>query len=81
MQTRTHIGPGGRLVIPAAYRKLLGLRRGDQVILRIEHGELRILTPARAVAHAQALVRRYVAPDRSLARELIAERRKEAARE
>ncbi|MDR7555347.1 MAG: AbrB/MazE/SpoVT family DNA-binding domain-containing protein [Armatimonadota bacterium] len=78
---RTHIGKGGRLVIPAPYRRLLGLRVGDEVIVRLEEGELRILTPRQALARARELVRRYVAPDRSLARELLAERRAESQRE
>jgi AbrB family looped-hinge helix DNA binding protein len=78
---KTYIGQGGRLVIPAHYRRLLGLRAGDEVILRLDKGELRILTHRLALEHAQSLVRRYVAKERSLARELIAERRAEAARE
>jgi len=78
---KTYIGQGGRLVIPVSYRKLLGLRAGDEVILRLEKGELRILTPKQALKRAQSLVRRYVSPERSLAHELITERREEASRE
>jgi len=78
---RTRIGPGGRLVIPAPYRRLLGLRPGDEVIVRVEEGQLRILTPRQALAHARDLVRRYAGPQRSLARELISERREDSARE
>lgn len=69
------------MVIPAMYRRLLGLRPGDEVMLRVEGGELRILTPRQALAHARNLVRRYAGPGRSLARELISERRAESARE
>jgi len=81
MTMRTHIGPGGRLVIPAPYRRLLGLRPGDEVIVRVEEGQLRILTPRQALARARDLVRRYAGAQRSLARELISERREDAARE
>lgn len=75
---KTSVGQGGRIVIPAPYRKALGLRTGVEVIVRLEMGELRIYTPAQALQHAQGLVRRYVPQERSLARELIAERRQEA---
>jgi len=75
---KTSIGQGGRIVIPAPYRKALGLKTGVEVIVRLEMGELRIYTPAQVLQHAQGLVRRYVPQERSLARELIAERRQEA---
>jgi AbrB family looped-hinge helix DNA binding protein len=78
---RTKIAAGGRVVIPAAYRDALGLREGDQVILRLEDGEVRLLSPRSAIERAQAIVARYVAADRSLADELIAERRREAVDE
>ena len=75
---KTSVGQGGRIVIPAPYRKALGLKAGAEVIVRLERGELRIYMPAQALQHAQGLVRRYVPQERSLARELIAERRQEA---
>ncbi|MDR7492517.1 MAG: AbrB/MazE/SpoVT family DNA-binding domain-containing protein [Armatimonadota bacterium] len=78
---KTRIGRGGRLVIPATYRRLLSLRPGDEVILRVEGGELRILTSRQALARARNLVRRYAGSGRSLARELISERRAESARQ
>ena len=78
-ETKTKLGEGGRVVIPAGYRKSLGLKPGDEIILVLEEGELRLLTPRRAVQRAQALVRRYVPKSQSLAGELIRERREEAA--
>ncbi|MBE3576222.1 MAG: AbrB/MazE/SpoVT family DNA-binding domain-containing protein [Limnochordales bacterium] len=74
-------GGGGRLVVPAEYRKALGLRVGDEVIIRLEGEELRMFAASRAVRYAQEIVRRYVATNRSLTSELIAERRGEAGRE
>ena len=44
------------MVIPAEYRKALGIGPGDEVILVLEDGEVRILTRQRAVKRAQALV-------------------------
>lgn len=75
------ISDGGRLVIPAEYRHQLGIEPGDEVIMRLEDGELRILTRAEAVRRAQELVRKHVRKGRSLVAELSAERRAEAAGE
>ncbi len=80
-QVRTRLDQGGRVVIPAEYRRALGLRPGEEVILRLEDGEIRLLSLAQAVREAQAIVRQHVPEGRSLSDELIAERRAEAARE
>lgn len=77
----TKIAAGGRLVIPAEYRRALRLEVGDEVIIRAVDGELRILTRAVAVKRAQALVRQRVKKGRSLVTELSKERRAEAANE
>lgn len=50
-------------------------------LLRAENPELAQLTVAERMTVAQAVVRKYVPPIVSLADELIAERRLEAARE
>lgn len=78
---RTKVAEGGRIVIPAEFRRALGLDVGDEVILDLAEGQLTLLTPQQAVKRAQELVRRYVPRGRRLADELIAERRTEAARE
>lgn len=78
---RVRIGDGGRLVIPAEYRKALDLRVGDEVVLTLENNRLRIDTIDAAIQRLQELVSQYVPPGVSLADELIAERRAEAARE
>ena len=80
-ETRTRVGAGGRVVIPAAYRKALGVRPGDHLLLVLEGGQVRLLTPEEAIRSAQALVRRHVRKGRRLSEELLAERRREAARE
>lgn len=77
---KTIIREGGRLVIPAAYRKALGLKPGDEVLLTLEDGEIRVVSTRQAIARAQTLLRRYVPEGRSLSEELIQERREEAAR-
>ncbi len=75
------ITPGGRLVIPARHRRAHGLKTGDEVLLRVVDGELRILSHAEAVKRAQAMVKRHVKWGRSLVDELLKERRAEARRE
>jgi AbrB family looped-hinge helix DNA binding protein len=80
-ETRTRINENGRVVIPVAFRKAMGIRAGDEVVLRIEGNELRILTLKQRIERAQRLVRRYVKAGTSLSQELIAERREAAKRE
>jgi AbrB family looped-hinge helix DNA binding protein len=43
-KTRVRVGKNGEVRIPAAFRKAMGIRVGDEVVLRIEDNELRILT-------------------------------------
>ena len=78
---RAQLGGAGRLVIPAEYRRHLGIKPGDEVVLVLDDDQVRILTPARALARAQELVARYLGAGAGLAAELIAERRREAADE
>jgi AbrB family looped-hinge helix DNA binding protein len=79
--TRVRVNENGRVVIPAPYRKALGIKAGDEVILRMEDDELRITTMQRRIERAQRRVRQYVKPGVSLVDELIAERREAAKRE
>ncbi len=79
-QSRARVSAGGRIVIPASFRKALGINPGDEIVLRIEDGELRISNLKARIEHAQRLVRRHVKPGVSLVDELISDRRKEAGR-
>jgi AbrB family looped-hinge helix DNA binding protein len=74
---KTQLSQGGRIVIPAHYRKALGLKPGDDVVLILEANEVRLVTPLQAVKRAQSLVRQYVSKGRTLADELITDRRQE----
>jgi len=75
------MGQSGRIVIPTQYRRKLGLKSGDEIIMLLDDEGLHLYTPAQAVARAQALVRRYIPAERRLSEELISERREEAVRE
>jgi len=72
----TQVGQGGRVVIPADFRRALGIKPGDRVVLSLDQdGGLRIVTARQAVLRAQAEVARYVSPERCLSKELLEERR------
>jgi AbrB family looped-hinge helix DNA binding protein len=77
----TKLGEGGRLVIPAEYRRELGVESGDELVLILEEKTMRVLTPREAIRRAQALVRSYIPEGRMLSDELIEERRKESQAE
>jgi AbrB family looped-hinge helix DNA binding protein len=78
LKARMRVNENGRVVIPAAFRKRLGIRAGDELVLRIEDDELRISTLRRNIARAQRLVSKHVKRGVSLVDELIAERRRAA---
>ncbi len=75
------MGANGRLIIPANIRSQLGMPKGGSFVAHVENGEVRLEPIANAIARVQAMVREYVQVDVSLADELIAERRSDAARE
>jgi len=77
----TKIDRNGRVFIPSHYRKVMGLKTGDEIIASVEDGEIRLATRKQKLLRAQALVRKYVKTRKSLSAELIKERRREAARE
>ena len=72
------VGEDGKIALPTEYRQLLGLQTGDEVILRLEEGSVRILMTNAAIRQAQALVRQYVPEGRSLSQELIEQRREDS---
>ena len=73
------LGAQGRLVVPASIRKALGFRPGETLVARIENGHLVIEKPEAVERRLHAHFRKF--EGRSLAEELIAERREEARRE
>jgi AbrB family looped-hinge helix DNA binding protein len=80
-ESLTRINENGRVVIPASFRRALGIQSGDTIVLRIENDELRITTLRQRLAKAQQMVRKHVPSTTSLVDELIAERREAARRE
>ena len=78
--TRIQIGPQGRVVIPAALRKAVGIDVGDTLIAQVDDG--RIVLEKTSVIVARLRERfRAIPADVNLADELIAHRRAEALAE
>jgi AbrB family looped-hinge helix DNA binding protein len=68
-ESHTRINRNGRVVIPASFRRALGINPGETVVLRLENDELRITTLRQRLANARQLVRAHVPPTTSLADE------------
>ena len=78
MQQHTKIGEGGRLIIPAAYRKALNLHPGDELIIRIENGELRLFRQSQALQRIRAAVKKKMTKKVNYVDEFLAERKRDS---
>ncbi len=78
---QVHVDDAGRIVVPARFRKSLGLEPGDPVTVTLEGDVLRVRTMQATLEKARAIMRKKNPKKRSLVDELIAERRAEAAKE
>ena len=72
---------GGRLILPAEFRRQLDLKDGDRVTIEMVDDQLKITSQMAAVRRLQAKIAQYVPKGVSLSEELMAERKLEAARE
>jgi bifunctional DNA-binding transcriptional regulator/antitoxin component of YhaV-PrlF toxin-antitoxin module len=71
----------GRIVLTAELRTAMGIKEGDTVLAQVEKGELRLFRRDDAIRRLQAKARALVPSGTLVSEELIADRRKEAARE
>ncbi len=80
---RGKIVSGGRIQVPADFRKTLGLADGDSVIMEVVDDELRIRSYQANIKRIQELLKPYrPKPGEPLvSEELIVERRREAENE
>ena len=76
---RVKVVEGGKLVIPAAFRREMGITPGDTVIVEMDEGELRVRSLSSAIRRVQERMRELNPEGRLLSEELIADRRAEAA--
>lgn len=81
MGIRTRMGKGGRVVVPVKLRRALDIQPGDEIILRLGNGQIRLIPLRQAIVMAQKTVQQYVPEGTSLVDALIQERREEARRE
>ncbi|BBL34612.1 hypothetical protein Nstercoris_00851 [Nitrosomonas stercoris] len=74
---------GGRVVVPKKFRNKLGIKEGDVVIWKEEGGQIILTSRRKEVERAERFFEQMMADysGGSLADELIAERRAEAAHE
>jgi len=70
----TKLSSGGRIVLPASLRANLGIQEGDELLLSISNGEVRITPKALALQNALNIARKHLLNASSLSMELIAER-------
>jgi AbrB family looped-hinge helix DNA binding protein len=71
----------GRVLIPAAVRKQLGIKAGEEIVVRVDETGLSLGTRDQAIARIQKRLRRVIPAGRVLSQELIKDRRAEARRE
>ncbi|WKW51855.1 AbrB/MazE/SpoVT family DNA-binding domain-containing protein [Rhodomicrobium lacus] len=76
---RLTLGPGGRVVIPAALREAMQVEEGDALLAWLEDGELHLLSPRVGARQAQAMMKGLLGS--GLADDLIKDRRREAEAE
>ena len=81
MQPQVTIAPNGRITVPAAVRRQLGLKGGEKLNIRVLDGTLVFETMDAALKRVRAIMRQYIDPNISMVDELIADRRAEAASE
>lgn len=81
MEFRVQVHSGGRFVLPSKLRKELQIKAGDEIVLRLENGSIRLVPLHQAVKIAQQTVKKYVPKGTSLVTDLIQTRKDEAAHE
>ena len=77
---QVHVGPQGRIVIPAQFRKALDMHPGQVLIAKVDDGRLVLEKREQILARLQDSFTQ-LSRGVSLVDELIAERREEARRE
>ena len=81
MTYQVKISESGKIALPAALRRKQGFHVGQTLILDEASDGVKILSLDEVIARAQELIARHVPRDVSLADELSADRRAEAAGE
>jgi AbrB family looped-hinge helix DNA binding protein len=80
-EVHVRLGENGRIVIPAAFRRSLGLKPGDPLILRLDEDGVMIESRRAAVRAAQRMIRERVPEGELLTERLFEMRRAENKRD
>lgn len=75
------LGESGRIVLPAAIRKELGLKTGDRLTVSSDQGSIRILSRRMALARIRAGIIEQRGSLDGIVDEFLVEKREEAARD
>ena len=78
---RVRLDSAGRIVVPAGFRRALGIGTGQELVMSLDDGFVRLQTIDAALERVRAIARRRRRSDASVVDEFIAERRREAAPE
>ncbi|HVM71768.1 MAG TPA: AbrB/MazE/SpoVT family DNA-binding domain-containing protein [Anaerolineales bacterium] len=81
MEFKVQVYSGGRFVLPLKLRKELQIKAGDEIVLSLEDGSVRLIPLHQAIRIAQQTIKKYVPERTSLAADLIKARKEEAAYE
>ncbi|AIK96309.1 AbrB/MazE/SpoVT family DNA-binding domain-containing protein [Candidatus Odyssella acanthamoebae] len=66
MPTRTKVATGGKISIPSIYRKQLGIKDGEEVLIDIQEGHIIISSLKTSLLKARQLVSKYHSPQENL---------------
>jgi AbrB family looped-hinge helix DNA binding protein len=78
---KSRIDKAGRLVIPNHYRQVLDLIPGEEVMLRLEDGEMHVCSFKKAAEKARDLITHYNHENHDLLEILFKHRREEIRHE
>ena len=81
MNHMTTIGKSGRLVIPVQFRRALGLKEGEGVMISLKDGHIEISLVDESIKKAQKKVKKYLRSDSDLVEMLFDDRKEEIANE
>lgn len=76
-QLKMELLQNGEVTIPQELYTSMGWQIGERLIVRVENGEMKIVSQAQAIVQTQEWVASFIPMGRSLSDELIAERRLE----
>lgn len=81
MLAKSKIVKGGKISIPAIYRKSLKLKEGDEIVFSLNNNELTLIPIKANLQRVREMINQYHDPNISLVDKLITERRAEANNE